>query len=548
MERDLVAELRVGFERALGAAATGAEAAVAEYIASGKGTLPGSPRLLAWDANSVHAFVFDTANAAGVRGASQRLVDLDEELAGGGPLGLIPEQVLFAGGGSGVAVVAEEQAAPAMEGLHRRFAEQTLVATCSAVAIPLQAGEAIFGERMGRVGIELARDRLVTGPDPEPAVPFFAERCRVCGRRAAARSERRGFPLRERFECEPCFRRIEAGKVGVAEEEEPTDYAHIADRGGEGFLGVVYLDGNGIGRALTGLDSPLEYRRFSRALSRILPESFAEVARRFGLRQEATAGAGTPRKGHAYQRPICGGDDLVAILPGEVAVPFTRDLIARLEEAADADSALRGVGLGASAGIAIGKVRFPIRQLVAEAEALLKVAKRRVYAGEEGRRERDALAFAVVRDGAQRADSADPERWARGEGDLHLSGSPYTLEEMQLVSRRLAAFRQAEIGRSQLFALRRVATTGRAQLRSHLLYQVGRREEWRALVRELAQDGSAVGDSGRSSESDPVLDPDRCLALLLPTYGGRRTCDAADLIELLAHWREPAPAAEEATR
>jgi CRISPR RNA silencing complex Cmr2 subunit-like protein len=515
-------DLLEGFSKALGVPADGALRA---YVRDGKGLPPANAKLLAWDANSIHSFVFDTTNATGIRGASDILRRIDAGLGDGASLGLSKGQVLFSGGGSGLAVVAECEVGRCMERLHEIFAKETWIATCTAATVDLAAGEGAFNERVGAVGRALGTDRILTGPDAEPAVPFFVARCAVCGRRAAALSKRRvGTGDEGRLECQPCHDRIEQGKKNVHYEGEPSDFAAIADGEGKGFYAAVYLDGNGIGRTITQLPSPLAYASFSRAIDAVIKKSFDEVAKGYGLVEDGGERAG------GYQRPICGGDDVVAILPGEVAVPFTRDLLSLLEKTAEANSDLKGKGIGASAGVAIGHSKFPIRHLLAEAEGLLRVAKRRAYDDKEkGQDARSTLSFAVVTDGSPRSETVEPERWKRTKDELLLSGRPYTLPELVEFSRRFRTIRDAtKVGRTQLYSLHTHAVRGPRQFRNHVLYQIGRREEWGELAVALGSGDKAL-----------LRNPDLCEAQFAPTYSDRRVFDVADMIDLLGHWREP---------
>jgi hypothetical protein len=517
---DLEKELLDGFSAALGVPA---DAALAEYVRNGENLPPGNGKLLAWDANSIHSFVFDTTNATGIRGASDVLRGIDEDLRNGSALGVRQEQILFSGGGSGLAVVAEHEVEACKRRLHRIFATKTSIATCTAQEVDLVSGEESFKQRVGAVSRALGRNRMLTGPDAEPSVPFFAARCVVCGRRSAAvRAPRWGAAAEGRLECQPCYDRIEQGKKNVRFQGEPTDFADIADNGGKGFYSVLYLDGNGIGQTISHLKSPLDYASFSRAIDRIIRASFQQVVKEYGLHEDGDGGSRTG----AYQRPICGGDDVVAILPGDVAVPFTRDLLLRLEQAADAEPTLRSTRFGASAGVAVGHAKFPIRHLLAEAEGLLQMAKRRAY---EPASPRSTLSFAVVTDGSPRTETMEPERWKRQEGELLLSGQPYTLPEMVELSRRFRAVRDArKVGRNQLYSLHAHAVRGPRQLRNHVLYQIGRREEWCDLAVALG-----------GGDASLVRDPDLCEGQFTPEYGKRRVFDVADMIELLGHWREP---------
>ncbi len=519
-----------GFATALG---TDPNPTIAAFVRQGTGELPpNEAALVKWDTNSIHSFVFDSTNATGIRGASDVLRRVDQRLRNGKALRISREQILFVGGGSGLAVVPQAEVPSLSRSLHAFFADQTRVATCSVAAVPLIAGDENFGMRVQAVDRALSRKRLLKGSGAEPLVPFFAKRCEVCGRRAAAIEKPRGVDHTPRPECEPCHFRIEKGKQNVRFQNEPTDYEDIADSVRGGFIAVLYLDGNRMGRTLLKLTNPLDYSAFSLTLSQIFEKSFEEVAKRYGL-QEETKGD----KGSSYQLPICGGDDLVAILPGDAAIPFARDLLEEIQTAGDGDPVFERLEveeLGASAGIAIGHKKFPVRHLLSEAEALLESAKKRVY--RDGAR--SALDFAVVDDGSPRIESVEPERWEPSEAGLLLSGRPYSLPEMQTLSSRFGVVRDAgrKIGQSQLFSLRRYGHAGPAQLRNHVLYQVGRTPGWRELINRLAKLESGVEDDGAAR------DKDTCLNQIAPNYGEFRILDVADMIELYDHWREPAEA------
>jgi hypothetical protein len=521
--------LTSGFAHALGVSAN---EEIRRYVATGHARLPAGASLLAWDANSVHGYVFDTTNATCIRGASTRLRDVDEDLLQGGRLGLIPQQILYSGGGSGMAVIPAAQAVSVETRLHEVFAEKTRIATCTTAAVPLIEEEEGFQGRVQAVFRARARNRFLTGSDGEASVPFFALRCAVCGHRAAAESVPRVAVPDGRPECEACRERIEAGRDSRRDGNEPSDFQDLSDRSEGGFYAVVYSDGNGVGRLLRRLKSPLEYMRVSREIDHLLGTTVKTLARRYGLAGdgEEAPGEPRPRRGRPrgrYQLPICGGDDVVAILPGEVALPFARDLVRALQAGADASPVLGGEKLGASAGVAISNVKFPIRHLLTEAEGLLKLAKRRVYADGV----RSSLSFSVITDGSPRAESVTPERWARrDEEEILLSGRPYGLEELETFSRRVRTLRDSlqELGKSQLYILLRHAHAGPAQLRSHVLYQVGRREEWRQLVQGL---------SGR--DAGILTDPSACVEAVIPEYGKRRVFDVADILEVFDHWSEP---------
>lgn len=522
--------LALGFARALGVVAPSEE--IRRYVTEGQGRIPPGACLLAWDANSVHGYVFDTTNATCIRGASHRLKEIDDELREGRSLGVEPDQILFSGGGSGMAVMSKSQAEASEAILHWRFAERSLVGTCTTAVIDLGEGEGDFRGRVNDVFRTLTRNRFLSSPDAEPDVPFFVDRCRVCGRRAAARPAPRTAAPEGRLECEPCYQRIEIGKTNRRFANEPSDFQDISDRPDGGFYAVVYADGNGVGQLLSTLASPLAYASVSQAIDQLLRETVKEQARLYGLASVEEEGNGEARsrgrRAGRYQLPICGGDDLVAILPGEVAVPFARDLLRAIEEGVDKDPVLADARLGASAGVAVSHVKFPVRHLLSEAEGLLKLAKQRVYKDRET--VRSALDFAVITDGSPRAESVVPERWSEEPPAVLRSGRPYALPEFETFSDRFQHVREARpgMGKSQLYALLRHFENGPAQLRSQILYQIGRRPEWQALVKKLGKNEGVLADAGL------------CVEAVTPEYGGHAVFDFADMLDLFDHWEERA--------
>jgi hypothetical protein len=524
--------LVIGFTRALGVAPNDQ---IRRYVSEGQGAIPDGACLLAWDANSVHGYVFDTTNATCIRGASARLRGIDDELLRGGRLGVSREQILYSGGGSGMAVMSRARAEASEAILHRAFAEMTLVGTCTTAVVKLE-GEESFRGKIEEVFRTLSRNRFLSSPDAEPVVPFFAERCRVCGRRAASRLAARITAPAGRLECESCYQRIQTGSQSRRFEREPSDFQDIADAPEGGFYAVVYVDGNGVGRLLSELKKPIEYASISRAIDHLLGTAVRGLARRYDLASVEEEDDGEPasrrRRAGRYQLPICGGDDLVAILPGKVAVPFARDLLKAIQEGADASPTLRGARLGAGAGVAISHVKFPVRHLLSEAESLLKLAKQRVY--RDRGEVRSALSFAVITDGSPRAESMRLERLEDGEpGAVLLSGRPYSLDELESFSDRFRAFRGTSLGKSQLYALLRSAHGGPAQLRSQILYQIGRRQEWRTLVEAL------------SAAREGVLEnADACVEAVVPRYGGQAVFDIADMLDLYDHWQEATKVSE----
>ena len=161
-------------------------------------------------------------------------------------------------------------------------------------------------------------------------------------------------------------------------------------------IGLVYADGNAMGRLVQELDSPEAARAFS---EEIVDQSLRAAC------FEALATACAPEIGlvklglrgsKSFRLPadilLLGGDDLLVVLPAVRALDFTRDVVrgfedrtrARIKEESGRDSKidaffskwLKGRGLTISCGVALAGPKYPFYLLLDLAEELLKNAKR----------------------------------------------------------------------------------------------------------------------------------------------------------------------------
>ncbi len=129
------------------------------------------------------------------------------------------------------------------------------------------------------------------------------------------------------------------------------------------YVAVLAMDGDQMGARLSGFKTVGEHRAFSQALL-----GFAEPAR-----ERVRAAGGVPI--------YVGGDDVLAVLPVELAVACAEGLAALFAE--------KVAGCHASAGIAVGHASVPRQELVHRAHAAEALAKQRYG--------RNALALAIYK-------------------------------------------------------------------------------------------------------------------------------------------------------
>jgi len=174
---------------------------------------------------------------------------------------------------------------------------------------------------------------------------------------------------------------------------------------GNGYLALIYADGNGVGSGAGSTDS--ERAKFFHR-NRVL-------LRRAG---QKAIDRHCPDKGHAPLIPLMlGGDDLLLVCRAEIALPFVVTLCEALDSLQREDN--RGFELTLGVGVVFAKHTIPIHRLHEVAEQLASSAKRRFRgfedAGEKGRSVVDWAVYST-------AWVDDPEEvrrrdWLRGKAD-----------------------------------------------------------------------------------------------------------------------------------
>ena len=161
------------------------------------------------------------------------------------------------------------------------------------------------------------------------------------------------------------------------------------------YVGVVYADGNSMGKIVQALDRPETFRQFSK----IVDESIREACFT-SLSQISQSEVGKTREAFEQHRRfeplaadilLLGGDDLLVAVPADRALDFalkvtneferlTQEKIASLQDAETQQffrAELGKQGFTISCGVAIAKSSYPFYLALDLAEQLLKNAKRR---------------------------------------------------------------------------------------------------------------------------------------------------------------------------
>jgi hypothetical protein len=369
--------------------------------------------LIAADTDRVKSYVFESARLPEVRGASALLTHLNESEISTvlwRDFRLPPECLLYAAGGSVLIVAPTALAKPIAESIEQLYLQQTRMATISAVYRPTRPREWVrgvggsegrFGDLVEWLGYDLRRAKESRAFYPFFYAPPHAKRCDSCEVRPAEHKERDP-DGRDTFLCRACQRKRDFGRDRksayisqfedfLRREGEATAYGRHFNRlrpdhtvhgaqnlddigkGAEararGYVGVIYTDGNDIGKRIQGSQTPAEYRTLSEELLRATKQAtFRALAERSLLKEIQTAN-GENQWRHCFEIIAIGGDDVFLIVPGDVALDIVVALCAEFEREFDGR-------LTMSAGVLIMRDHFPIYHARNIVESLLKSAKK----------------------------------------------------------------------------------------------------------------------------------------------------------------------------
>ena len=392
-------------------------------------------RLMMGDTDAIKSYVFETSALPEIRGGSQILTSLEEQIRQifRQKLGNDDKYLIYCGGGGFLAVVPDDQADEIKKRIERLYYERTTLATITiiytepveygALSAGLPTGNPIvdldklqarslaaelmashfdvfsnrrserkhFGEWVSKLvaPMQQTKRQKTIAPFVE-ALPIH-RRCDACGKRPSAHYDE----LRGEEICFICWQKRQQGrherhdliqnfndwlrKHGNSEPflKPAADLPEMI--AGEGRIGLLYADGNNMGELLQQARSPRDYRHFSQTLSSVMRDvvygSITECVRPLHVGQSNSA---------RFEIVAIGGDDAILILPLSCAWNVAAELVRRFEEderiknlkSEFNDSGRRPVCLTMSAGIAMADVKYPIGFLRNLAEGLLKEAKR----------------------------------------------------------------------------------------------------------------------------------------------------------------------------
>lgn len=250
------------------------------------------------------------------------------------------------------------------------------------------------------------------------------------------------------------------------------------------YIGIIYADGNNVGRLIATLKTPEAYHKNSAILSQAAQNSVFKALSTHLKPVEARSDRGQLRWIHPFEILAIGGDDLLLIVPGHkafdialaIGYSFEKELAANLpamEQALSSQQFVQRYGtetrfqtapytplIGLSAGVLIAQEHAPIFFLRDLVEELLKSAKRLAKRNAQQYYYGGAIDFMVLKSITMVTDNIKAFRQAAlgDHGDKstrRLTARPYTWHEFAGLLTTVRALKQARVPRSQLYRLRR---------------------------------------------------------------------------------------------
>lgn len=483
--------------------------------------------LVIHDVDAIQQYVFATNRLREIRGASVLIDQINRK----DTRKLVNQhggELIYFGGGGVAAEFTDEVAASAFcQNLSAHYLNETVTASSTGVVVSynenaLDDDERSFSSALRQAHYLLRQEKVSQTRVAQILTNPYSKRCQACGVYPAAHYDER-FPVEAgKFICESCCRKRQQSShisrvhqrihrmilsqrnlsVGFPRELDKDIGNHATP---ERYIGVIYADGNRMGDRLLQIKSKTALRGFSKTVDTATSQAIASVlAKCWG---QLPAPEDRPLLPALV--PLCGGDDLVVIVPGqvalEVAVGYLREFQEQVRQSLprEVEEMIGGREVSACAGVAIGKAHVPLAVLFDLAKELCGLAKKRSFdLFQQTNREEPCIDFQVV----------TTPNWAEVEisrseqllprDNLRLTCRPYTVGGAEGLIKAVRSLKSEKFPPGKLHDLYRSLWLGRHQATFKYLTMFVRAQE------------SAVGQRQRSALREAEAD----LEVLLPPW------------------------------
>ncbi|MCL4298478.1 MAG: hypothetical protein KJ077_22265 [Anaerolineae bacterium] len=448
--------------------------------------------LLAFDTDRIKSYVFATGKLKEIRGASAILDELNREQ-------MVKEierlggRCIYANGGSGLFIIDSNQAQTALAVVEKLYREKTSTASISGTFVDLppdyKSGDNIQLEfRTLGYRLRAAKDGKagLAAPVTHPYLHF----CDSCGVGYAEKEYSKSGETallctscdtkrRKDEDIKEAIHRITQGVIsrrGIQETglwanliptldqkkyeingyDRPDDFEELASLSSpNNYIGLIYADGDTMGKALEQLETEDNFKEFSEAVDHSIYLAVVEA-----IEKHLTPSG---KKIWPFDILLLGGDDLVMVTPAHKVLEVGLTVMEKFTELTRKDLD-RGEGLRLSVGIAIAHTNYPFGQLLRLAESALKFAKKegvkRRQAGQSW--EGGLLNFVVVsstnhlefEDYFKEQLNDTAEEVLSQDKNLYRTLRPYNADDFQKLLKHIRQLKSLRAPRSKLEQLR----------------------------------------------------------------------------------------------
>ena|GEM_PF-480065 len=349
----------------------------------------------------------------------------------------------------------------------------------------------VFGELVGNLAVELrkVKDEKISYPFFE-TVPFERQ-CEVCEVKPATYPDDSIKNEPPQWICEVCRNKRDNSSKGELfnrflkkyDETRSSKFkgAHFpislneigeASKGrAKGYIGVILLDGDGIGGYLQRLSTPSAYKTFSQELLKATHEA---VYKGLYLTEpvEVEDKSGNKRTVAPFEIILLGGDDLFIIVRGDAAIPIAFKIASDFQEYFHNELTMSG-------SVVIAKSHTPIYNLRLLAEELQGSAK---SFKKKNNKKEGVIDFAIITGSGTGAISEENFKKAYkiddGYDSLHLTLRPYPLSFLKEMLNIAYCLKKDGFPRTQLNNLQNSLSLGnRLRSLNYYHYQWARLDE-----------------------------------------------------------------------
>ena len=447
--------------------------------------------LVSFDTDRIKEYVFATGKLKEIRGASSILDELNR-------LDMVEKaekfnaEKIYANGGSGMFIVPEASAKKLIRAVENEYRLQTR--TCSITSASVELPNDFTNQNDVQPYLQTLAYRLRLKKDEnalhQPIVTHpFLRTCDSCGEQYATQSVTEA---ETELLCVSCENKrdknnkiqedIQAVITGEAEEylqhklwhrvlldiaregypmtrkSRPEDFNDLGNMSEpKNYMGLIYADGDNMGKALEQLDNLDEVKRFSE----VVDDAIYQVV------HEAVLEYLKPKDSDEYfpfDVLMLGGDDLVMVTTAHKVVEVSMKITKRFSELTEE---CLGKRLTISAGVAIAHANFPFSSLLTLAEQALKFSKKeavkRKRRGQGSTHDGLINFIAVSNSNSLDFDHYHRETLSDEDQDIYRTLRPYNLTDLCCVIKTIRKLKKENFPRGKLKELREAVFQSRNQ-------------------------------------------------------------------------------------